>query len=205
VNIRLCIFTVCLLSRQYIRIIHSIFLLTNLYTSLPQNIINVEITFLRKTTIADLTLTCKHFLCQILDLTLELSKQRTTININNSCSMLLQRRCVVLILNLLLQRKNMERLTQGQWLDTQATVSPYCVIYYSSVGHHLFADDTQLFISYRTPELSANILNLQNTIDLVSQCLNGCLLIFSHSINLKLNFFLLVYLLNYLKSLILLF
>jgi len=35
--------------------------------------------------------------------------------------------------------------------------------------------------------------------------LNGCLLIFSHSINLKLSFFLLVYLLNYLKFLILLF
>jgi len=34
--------------------------------------------------------------------------------------------------------------------------------------------------------------------------LNGCLQIFSHSINLKLSFFLLVYLLNYLKSLILL-
>jgi len=37
------------------------------------------------------------------------------------------------------------------------------------------------------------------------QSFNGCLLIFSHSISLKLSFFLLVYLLNYLKYLILLF
>jgi len=38
-------------------------------------------------------------------------------------------------------------------------------------------------------------------IQLISS-LNGCLLIFSHSINLKLSFVLLVYLLNYLKSLL---
>jgi len=40
----------------------------------------------------------------------------------------------------------------------------------SSVGHHLFADDSQLFISFRAPEFSANIIlrHLQNTIDLVS-------------------------------------
>jgi len=42
----------------------------------------------------------------------------------------------------------------------------------SSVGHHLFADDTQLFISCHAPEFSANILHLQNTIDLVSQWIN---------------------------------
>jgi len=66
----------------------------------------------------------------------------------------------------------------------------------SSVGHHLFADDTQLFISFRVPEFSANILYLQNTIDLVSQWMSTNLL----SINLKLAF-----LLNYLKSLFVLF
>ena len=39
----------------------------------------------------------------------------------------------------------------------------------SSAGHHLFADDTQLFISFWAPEFSANFLHLQNTIDIVSQ------------------------------------
>jgi len=44
----------------------------------------------------------------------------------------------------------------------------------SSVGHHLFADDTQLFISFRAPEFSTNyILRLQNTIDLVSQWMSA--------------------------------
>jgi len=47
----------------------------------------------------------------------------------------------------------------------------------SSVGHHLFPDDTQLFISFRAPEFSANILHLQNTIDLVSQWMSASLLI----------------------------
>jgi len=44
------------------------------------------------------------------------------------------------------------------------------------IGHHLFADDTHLFISFWAPELSANILHLQNTIDLVSQWLYANLL-----------------------------
>jgi len=48
----------------------------------------------------------------------------------------------------------------------------------SSVGHHLFADETQLFISFQAPEFSANILHLQKTI----LSLNGCLLIFSQSV-----------------------
>jgi len=61
--------------------------------------------------------------------------------------------------------------------------------------------DTQLFISFRASEFSANILHLQNTIDLFCQWMSANLL----SINLKLSFFLLAYLLNYLKSLILLF
>jgi len=72
----------------------------------------------------------------------------------------------------------------------------------SSFGHHLFADDTQLFISFRTPEFSANILHLQNTIDFVSQWLPANLLSFNQS---KTEFLLMVYLLNYLKYLILLF
>jgi len=51
----------------------------------------------------------------------------------------------------------------------------------SSVGHHLFADDTQLFISFRAPEFSANILHLQNTIDLVSQWMSANLLSLNQS------------------------
>jgi len=51
----------------------------------------------------------------------------------------------------------------------------------SSVGHHLFADDTQLFITFRTPEFSANILHLQNTIDLVSPWMSANLLSLNQS------------------------
>jgi len=40
-------------------------------------------------------------------------------------------------------------------------------------GHHLFVDDIQLFISFRAPEFSANILHLQNTIDLASQWMSA--------------------------------
>ena len=38
----------------------------------------------------------------------------------------------------------------------------------SSCGHHLYADDTQLFISFAALDFSAKILHLQTTIDLVS-------------------------------------
>jgi len=51
----------------------------------------------------------------------------------------------------------------------------------SSVGHHLFADDTQLFISFRAPKFSANILQLQNTIDLVSKWMSANLLSLNQS------------------------
>jgi len=51
----------------------------------------------------------------------------------------------------------------------------------SSVGHHLFADDTQLFISVWAPELSANFIHLQNTIDLVSQWMFANLLSLNQS------------------------
>jgi len=50
----------------------------------------------------------------------------------------------------------------------------------SSVGHPLFTDETQLFISFQAPELSANIL-LQNTIDLVSQWMSANLLSLNQS------------------------
>jgi len=56
-------------------------------------------------------------------------------------------------------------------------ITPLCsLISDSFVGHHLFADLTQLFISFRAPEFSANILHLQNTIDCVSQWMSAHLL-----------------------------
>jgi len=51
----------------------------------------------------------------------------------------------------------------------------------SSVGHHLFADDTQLFISFRAHEFSANIIHLQNIIDLISQWMSANLLSLNQS------------------------
>jgi len=73
-------------------------------------------------------------------------------------------------------------------------IRPSAVIYLlmtlncSSPSGHL--NSPPIFYSYKTQLISS---------------LNGCLQIFSHSINVKLSFFLLAYLLNYLKSLILLF
>jgi len=43
----------------------------------------------------------------------------------------------------------------------------------SFVGHHLFADDTQLFISFRAPELAANILHLTDAIDFLPQWMSA--------------------------------
>jgi len=51
----------------------------------------------------------------------------------------------------------------------------------SSVGHHLYADDTQLFISFVTSEFSTNIVHLQTTIDLVSQWMSSNLLSLNQS------------------------
>ena len=46
----------------------------------------------------------------------------------------------------------------------------------SSCCHHLYADDTQLFISFAASDLSANIVHLQATIDLVSEWMSSNLL-----------------------------
>ena len=51
----------------------------------------------------------------------------------------------------------------------------------SSVGHHMYADDTQLFISFVTSEFSATILHLQATVDLVSQWMSANLLSLNQS------------------------
>jgi len=66
----------------------------------------------------------------------------------------------------------------------------------------MYTDDTQLFISFRAPKFFDNILRLQNAIYLVSQWMSANLTLLNQY---KLSIFLLVYLLNYLKSLILLF
>jgi len=100
-----------------------------------------------------------------------------------------------------------------QGVPRRSVLGPLLFILYStplsslisdlSVGHHLFADDTPLFISFRAPEFSTNNLHLQNTIDLVSQWLSANLL----SLNQSKTEFLLIGLPAqlYLKSLILLF
>jgi len=67
---------------------------------------------------------------------------------------------------------------------------PSCICWWHSIVH--FLPGTWILRQYSTPTK-------------YNWSLNGCLLIFSHSINLKLSFFLLAYLLSYLKSLILLF
>ena len=46
----------------------------------------------------------------------------------------------------------------------------------SSCGHHLYADDTQLFISFTASDFSTIILRLQATIDLVSNWMSSNLL-----------------------------
>jgi hypothetical protein len=51
----------------------------------------------------------------------------------------------------------------------------------SSVSHHLYADDTQLFISFSATDFSTNMLHLQNTIDTVSSWMSSNLLTLNQS------------------------
>jgi len=51
----------------------------------------------------------------------------------------------------------------------------------SFVGHHIYADDNQLFISFVTSEFSTNISHLQATVDLVSQWMSSNLLTLNQS------------------------
>jgi len=55
------------------------------------------------------------------------------------------------------------------------------LIYDSSVNHHMYADDNQLFISFVTSEFSTTISHLQATVDLVSQWMSSNLLSLSQS------------------------
>jgi len=49
------------------------------------------------------------------------------------------------------------------------------------VKHHLYAGDTQLFISFSVHDFSPNIAHRKTTIDNVSICLSANLLSFNHS------------------------
>ena len=51
----------------------------------------------------------------------------------------------------------------------------------SAVGHHMYADDNQLFISFVTSEFSAKIAQLKATVDLVSQWMSSNLLSLNQS------------------------
>jgi hypothetical protein len=51
----------------------------------------------------------------------------------------------------------------------------------SSVKHHLYADDTQLFISFSAPDFSQNISHLETTIDTVSTWMSANLLSLNQS------------------------
>ena len=51
----------------------------------------------------------------------------------------------------------------------------------SSVNHHLYADDTQLFISFSAPDFSQNLSHLETTIDTVSTWMSANLLSFNQS------------------------
>jgi len=67
----------------------------------------------------------------------------------------------------------------SSWYGFDGTVMSWLTSYLSSrslLFHHLFADDTELFISFRAPEFSANIIHLRNTIDFVSQWMSANLL-----------------------------
>jgi hypothetical protein len=51
----------------------------------------------------------------------------------------------------------------------------------SSVGHHMYADDNQLFISFSASKFSEKIAHLQATVDLVSQWMSSNLLSLNQS------------------------
>ena len=76
------------------------------------------------------------------------------------------------------------------------------VISNSSANHHLYVDDTQLFLSFSAADFACNISHLEHTISNVYNWVS-CHLTFFLSIPLRLSFFLLVFLYNSQNSVIL--
>jgi len=60
-----------------------------------------------------------------------------------------------------------------------------------SLNHHLYADDTQLFISFHPSDFHSNISHLQNALQQISSWMTANLLTANLATLLKLNFFLL--------------
>ena len=55
------------------------------------------------------------------------------------------------------------------------------LISHSTLNHHFYADDTQLFISFSAPNFSKNILHLQDTISKESAWMSSQMLSLDHS------------------------
>jgi len=67
------------------------------------------------------------------------------------------------------------------------TTCSRCKLLDSSIKHHLYADDTQLFISFSAVDFTLNIAHLKTTIDNVSAWMSANLLSLSLSLSLSLN------------------